>query len=385
MSDSIEPCHLEVSETDLDDLAGRLSRVRWPQPTTVDDTSQGPTLAKLTALVDYWRDQYDWRSTERRLNKLGQFHTVIDGLDFHFLHVRSAEPDAMPLLMTHGWPESILDFEKVIAPLTDPSAHGGKWADAFDVIIPALPGFGFSGKPSEPGWGIERTADAWITLMRRLGYSSWAAHGADIGMVITETIARKKPDGLVGVHFPFAVWPNTPEERAEATEAEQAMLAESDHFWTALSGYCTMQMTRPQTIGFSLDDSPVGLAAWLYSLIQDGCGTRGEAEKSFTYDELIDLIMMYWLPKAGASSARMYWEMAQNSHLADDVPAFKVDVPAGFTMFPYDHLRKSRRWIEARYTNIVRFTEAERGGHFAAIEQPAVLVAELRATFAGLR
>ena len=386
MSDSVEPFSLHVPESDLEDLAGRLARVRWPQPTTVDDSSQGPTLPRLTALVDHWRTGYDWRATERRLNELGQFRTVIDGLDFHFLHVRSPEPDALPLVLTHGWPESILDFEKMIGPLTDPAAHGGNPADAFHVVIPALPGHGFSGQPTTPGWGIERTGDAWVTLVERLGYSDrWAAHGADVGMLVTESIARKKPAGLVGIHLPFAVWPNTPQERATATVAEKEMLAETDHFWSVLSGYCATQMTRPQTIGYALDDSPVGLAAWIYSLVQDCCGTRGEAEKSFTCDELLDLIMMYWLPTAGASSVRLYWEMARNSHLDESAPRFEVDVPAGFVMFPFDHLRKSRRWIEARYTNVVRYTEAERGGHFAAIEQPDVVVAELRATFAALR
>jgi pimeloyl-ACP methyl ester carboxylesterase len=385
MTEPVLPYKLNVPETDLRDLWERLARIRWPEPTTVPDTSQGPRLEKLKSLVSYWSGGYDWRKSEERLNTLGSYHTVIDGLDIHFLHVRSPEPDALPLVMTHGWPESILDFEKMVGPLSDPAAHGGDRRDAFHLVIPSLPGFGFSGKPWDPGWGPRRTAQAWITLMRRLGYERWAAHGSDVGHLVTDAIARSKPAGLVGVHFPFVSWPASAQEIASATDAEKEMLASADHFWSVRAGYCVVQMNRPQTIGYSLADSPVGLAAWLYNMLQDGCGTPGDAEKSFTQDEILDLIMMYWLPNAGTSAARMYWEMARNSHLNPAAERPEIDVPAGFVMFPYDALRKSRRWIEARYTNIVRFTEAASGGHYSALEEPGVLVDELRATFRELR
>jgi pimeloyl-ACP methyl ester carboxylesterase len=385
MSDQIESIQLSVPQADLDDLRSRLSRVRWPAGRTVADTSQGPTPEKLAALVEHWRDRYDWRACEALLNGLGQFRTTIDGLDVDFLHIRSPEPNALPLLMTHGWPGSVLEFRKVIGPLTDPAAHGGDPADAFHLILPTLPGFGFSAKPAETGWGMPRIADAWIALMRRLGYDRWAAQGGDLGCGVTDEIARRAPAGLIGMHLNFAMFGPTPDEIADATPDERAMLGSAKYFWDHLSGYASEQSTRPQTIGYSLADSPVGLAAWIYAMFQDTCGTPGDAEATFTLDEILDDVMLYWLPNSGASAARLYWEMTQSGWSAPATIDSPTALPTGFTMPPKEHVRKSRRWLERRYSNVVYFNELDAGGHFTALEQPAGFVADVRATFARLR
>lgn len=385
MSDQIDPLHLSVPEADLDDLRARLGRVRWPEGRTVTDTSQGPTTEKLTALIEHWRDGYDWRTCEALLNDLGQYRTTIDGLDIDFVHVRSPEPDALPLLMTHGWPGSVLEFRKVIGPLTDPAAYGGDPADAFHLVLPTLPGFGFSAKPAETGWGIPRIADAWITLMDRLGYDRWGAQGGDLGTGVTDEIARRAPDGLVGMHLNFAMFGPEPDEIAGATPEEQAMLGSAKYFWDNLSGYAKEQSTRPQTIGYSLADSPVGLAAWIYAMFQDTCGTPGDAEASFTLDEMLDDIMLYWLPNSAASSARLYWEMTQSGWTAPATVDSPTALPTGFTMPPREHVRKSLRWLERRYSDIVHFRQLDAGGHFIALEQPEALVADVRATFRRLR
>ncbi|WP_405573754.1 epoxide hydrolase [Streptomyces phaeochromogenes] len=385
MSELIEPFTLSVPEEQLTDLRGRLSRTRWPDPETVPDTSQGPQLAKLRALHDYWLNTYDWRRCEKTLNCFGQSRTIIDGLGIHFLHVRSPEPDALPLVMTHGWPSSVLDFHKVIGPLTNPAAHGGDPRDAFHLVVPSLPGFGFSDRPTEPGWGFPRVADAWITLMDRLGYRRWGAQGGDLGCAVTDEIGRKAPDGCVGLHLNFAMFPPTPDEIRDATEHEQAMLDSAAYFWENLSGYAKEQATRPQTIGYSLAESPIGLAAWIYAMFQDTCGTPGDAEASFTLDELLDDIMLYWLPNTGTSSARTYWEMARSARPSAPNAAAPITLPTGFSMFPEEHVRKSQRWVERRYSNVVHFNEPEVGGHFAALEQPALFVDEVRTTFRSLR
>lgn len=385
MSDSIQPFTLRVPEEQLLDLNQRLARTRWPDRETVGDTSQGPQAAKVRALCDHWRDGYDWRRCETTLNGLGQSHTVIDGLGIHFLHVRSLEPDALPLLLMHGWPGSVLEFHKVIGPLTDPAAHGGDPRQAFHLVIPSMPGFGFSDQPAGPGWGLPRIADAWITLMGRLGYGRWGAQGGDFGAGVADAIGRRAPLDCVGLHYNFAMFQPSAAEMAEATPDERAMLASAKHFWDKLSAYAQVQMTQPQLIGYSLADSPVGLAAWVYAMFQDLCGTPGDAEASFTLDEMLDGIMLYWLPNAGASSARLYWETAMARASAPLAPPPPIMLPAGFTMFPQEQVRKSRRWIERRYGNVVHFGEPEQGGHFAALEQPGALVDEVRATFAGLR
>ncbi len=385
MSDHIESVHLSVSDTELADLHERLSRVRWPEGRTVTDSSNGPTPEKLKALIEYWRDTYDWRACEALLNSLGQFRTTIDGLEIDFLHIQSPEPNALPLLMTHGWPGSVLEFRKVIGPLTDPVAYGGDARDAIHLVVPTLPGFGFSAKPTGTGWNMGRIADAWITLMDRLGYDRWAAQGGDLGCGVTDEIARRAPVGLIGMHLNFAMFGPTPDEIADATPEEKAMLGSAKYFWDNLSGYAKEQSTRPQTIGYSLADSPVGLAAWIYAMFQDTCGTPGDAEASFTLDEMLDDIMLYWLPNSGTSAARLYWEMTQANWSAPATIDNPTTLPTGFTMSPREHVRKSRRWLERRYSNVVYFNELTAGGHFTALEQPDGFVSDVRATFQLLR
>ena len=381
MSDTIDRVTIAVPQEQLDDVRTRLARVRWPAGRTVSDASQGPTLEKIAALVDYWRDAYDWRKAEAELNAWGMYRTTIDGLDIDFLHVRSAEPNATPLIMTHGWPGSVLEFRKVIAPLTDPAAHGLDPEQAFHLVIPVLPGFGFSRKPSQTGWTPPRIAKAWVTLMDRLGYERWGAQGGDLGCAVSDEIGRLRPPGLIGTHLNFAMFPPTPDEVRDATAEEEAALADAKYFWENLSGYAKEQSTRPQTIGYSLADSPVGQAAWIYAMFQDTCGTPGDAEASFTRDEILDDVMMYWLPNSGASAARMYWEMEQSDWSSPATVENPITVPVGFTMPPKEHVRKSRRQLDRRYANVVYFNEPSAGGHFFALEQPDTLVADIRATF----
>jgi epoxide hydrolase len=384
----IRPFPLAVPQAELDALRARLLATRWPDRETVADTSQGPRLAKLQALVRHWVTGYDWRPTEALLNGLGSATTVIDGLDIHFLHVRSPEPDALPLVLTHGWPGSVLEFREVIGPLTDPVAHGGSAGDAFHLVIPSLPGFGFSGKPTGSGWDLRRTARAWTTLVHRLGYERFAAQGGDIGAGVTEEMAAlhtSAPSGLVGIHLNMAMFQPTEQEVAEASPDEQEMLAEARYYGDVLSGYAKQMATRPQTIGYSLADSPVGLAAWIYAMFQDVGGSRGDAEAVFSLDEILDDVMLYWLPNAGASAARVYWEMAQGRWAPPADVDSPVTVPTGITIMPGEYVRKSRRWAERRYTDLVHFEQVAAGGHFAVMEQPALLTEQIRATFRSLR
>ena len=384
MSEHISPFQLAVPQADLDDLQARLARTRFPDPETVPDTSQGPQLAKLRALVARWRDGYDWRRCEALLNGYGQYRTEIDGLGIHFLHVRSPEPDALPLLMTHGWPGSVLEFRHVVGPLTDPVAHGGKAADAFHLVLPTLPGFGFSDQPSASGWNGERIADAWIELMRRLGYARWAAQGGDWGSYITDTIGRKSPPGLAAIHLNMVMFEPTAQERADATPHEQQLLDDARHYDDCYSGYKKVHDTRPQAVGFGLADSPAGLAAWIYSFIQDAAQSDGDVESVLALDELIDNIMLYWLPNAGASAARLYWEV-HHAMQHGGAPQGPQPAPAGISVFPGELSGLSRRWAEKRFANLVHFNETARGGHFAAWEAPDIFVDELRAAFRPVR
>jgi microsomal epoxide hydrolase len=384
MTHPIEPFHLAIPQADLDDLRMRLTRTRWPDQETVKDTSQGPPLAKVRALVEHWRDRYDWRACETLLNGWGQFRTEIDGLGIHFLHIRSAERGALPLLMTHGWPGSILEFRDVIGPLTNPVAYGGRASDAFDLVIPSLPGFGFSDKPMAQGWNVARIASAWNTLMQRLGYERWAAQGGDWGATITTALGHMAPAGLVGIHLNMVMFQPTAQELGETDPAEQKMLADAQRYDQQYSGYFKLQMSRPQSIAFSLADSPVGLAAWIYALFQDISDSNSEPEQVFTLDAMLDDIMLYWLPNAGPSSARIYWEMGQAMR-SGGMPSAPMQTPTGISMFPGEQLRLSRRWAEARFSKLIHFNELTRGGHFAALEQPTAFVDELRATFSGLR
>lgn len=381
MSGAITPFTLNVPEADLDDLRRRLAGVRWPEAETVEDWRQGVPLNRARALVDYWRNAYDWRRCEKMLNGFGQFRTEIDGLGIHVLHVRSKQPDALPMLLTHGWPGSVIEFHKVIGPLTDPVAYGGDARDAFHVVIPSLPGYGFSDKPARHGWNVDRIAAAWIALMRRLDYTRYVAQGGDWGSVITTTIAQKRPPELAGIHLNLIAVPSQPMSDPPTPE-EQDMVASGEFYRTAEMGYAAEQSTKPQTLGYGLADSPAGQAMWIYEKFQSWTDCGGDPESLLTRDEMLDNIMVYWLTNSGASSARLYWES-----FASQVERLRsgVDVPAGFSLFPKELVRPPRAWVERVFNKIIHWNKLERGGHFAAFEQPAIFVDEVRKCFRRLR
>lgn len=380
MTDAITPFPIRVADIELVDLADRLARTRWPDAGTVTDGSQGPTLPAIRCLVERWQKGYNWRTAEALINSSGSSRTVIDGIGIHFLHIRSPEPDAVPLLLAHGWPGSILEFREMIAPLTDPVAHGGDARQAFHLIIPSIPGFGYSDKPTEPGWNVGRVAGAYAELMRRLGYDEhWCAQGGDWGAAVVSALAHMRAPGLSGIHLNMVMFRPTDQEVAEASREEQAMLADMKRYEAEQSGYMKLQNTRPQSVGFALADSPVGLAAWIYALFQDVSDSGGEPKRAIPLDHMIDDIMLYWLPNAGASSARFYWDNAQAQ---GGMPGDPIPLPAGVSMFPGEALRISRRWAEKRFADLRHYNQPERGGHFAAMENPAALVDDIRATFA---
>jgi pimeloyl-ACP methyl ester carboxylesterase len=370
--DLVAPFHLAVPDAELEDLRQRLDRVRWPEPETVEDWSQGARLKDVRALVDYWRKDYDWRRCEAMLNGFGQFQTRIDGLNIHFLHVRSPHADAAPMLLTHGWPGSVVEFHKVIGPLSDPTRFGGEAHDAFHLIIPSLPGYGFSEKPAARGWNVDRIAGAWIVLMERLGYGRWMAQGGDWGSRVTAAIGSIAPPSLAGVHLNMAIVP-FPESITDPTPQERAALADIEHYHDQDSAYRKQQETRPQTLAYGLTDSPTGQAAWIYEKFREWTDCGGQPESALSRDEMLDNIMLYWLPRAGGSSGRLYWERARAAPSAD------IKVPTGVSIFARELFRPSRRWAEAQMRNIVYWNELDRGGHFAAFEQPALFVDELRA------
>lgn len=378
MASRIMPFVLAVPETDLEDLRERLARTRWPEKETVDDWSQGVPLANLQALVEYWRTTYDWRRCEAMLNGWGQYRFEVDGLRIHFLHIRSPYEHALPLLMTHGWPGSVIEFHKVILPLTDPVACGGKAEDAFHLVLPSLPGYGFSDRPRDRGWDVERIARAWAELMDSLGYRRYVAQGGDWGAAVTTALARLAPPQLVGIHLtqPFVV----PSGGGGGTPEEERALQQLKRFNTRGSAYAMQQATRPQTLGYGLVDSPVGQAAWIYEKFYEWTDHDGSPESVLTRDELLDNIMLYWLPGTAASSARLYWESYPAA-----MKAMRIDVPVGCSLFPKDILRPPRIWAEQAYSKLFYWNELPCGGHFAALEQPELFVAELRACFAKLR
>jgi len=382
VSADVVPFRLEVPEEDLADLRQRLSRARWPEPATAGGWAQGVPLSYLQELCGYWAKGYDWRAAEARLNALGQFTTTIDGLKIWFIHVRSPLKGALPLIMTHGWPGSVVEFGKVIGPLTDPVSYGGNAADAFDVVCPSLPGFGFSGKPGTAGWGVERIAAAWAQLMARLGYQRYGAQGGDWGTSISASIGQQVPGSIAGIHLVPPLAPPDPATFGNLTERERAALASLKHSAEYDSGYSTEHATRPQTIGYALVDSPVALGAWIIEKFWAWTDCDGHPENVLTRDELLDNLMLYWLPSTGASSARLYWEsMRQVNEWISGELTDTVTVPAGCSVFPKELQRPSRRWAEKRFTDIRYWNEPAKGGHFAAFEQPALFTEEVRTFF----
>jgi pimeloyl-ACP methyl ester carboxylesterase len=379
MSHEITPFLVQIPAEQLDDLHDRLRRTRWPEAEPVDDWSQGVPLAYVRQLCEYWLDGYDWRAGEARLNQFPQFRTEIDGLPIHFLHVRSPHEDALPLVMTHGWPGSIVEFLKVIGPLTDPVAHGGDAADAFHLVCPSLPGYGFSGKPDRTGWNAARIADAWDELMRRLGYDRYGAQGGDWGSMVTVGLGMRHPEHLAGIHLNMVIAFPDRSERDNLTEREQAAMAALRHYNDEDSGYSKEQGTRPQTVGYGLVDSPAALCAWIVEKFWAWTDSDGDPLNVLTRDDLLDNVMLYWLPGTGASSARMYWESFRDPLLGP------VGVPAGCSIFPKEIFRPSRRWAEKQFTDIRYWNELEKGGHFAAFEQPELFVQEVRAAFRSFR
>jgi len=372
----IEPFRIEIPDAQLDDLRERLGRTRWPERETVDDWSQGIPLAYVQELCEHWRTGYDWRATEARLNAIPQFRTELDGLPIHFLHARSPHEHALPIILTHGWPGSVVEFQKVIEPLT----HPGDPADAFHVVAPSLPGYGFSDKPAAPGWSTKRIAATWAELMARLGYQRYGAHAGDWGSPITMHLAAQDPEHVAGIHLTMPVVPPAVfGELGELTEAEQAVLARFVEYQRSGSGYSTQQSTRPQTLGYGLVDSPAGQCAWIVEKFREWMDCDGNPENVLSKDELLDNVMLYWLPGTGASSARLYWESFRDR----DLP--KVAVPTACSSFPMEIIRIPRRAAELQFSDLRQWREHERGGHFAALEQPEAVVDDLVAFFRGLR
>jgi pimeloyl-ACP methyl ester carboxylesterase len=395
--DAIRPFRIDIPEQDLADLRRRVTATRWPDRETVMDQSQGVPLAKLRELVHYWGTDYDWRKIEARLNALPQFMTTIDGLDIHFIHVRSRHPNALPLIITHGWPGSIIELLKVIDPLTDPVAHGGRAEDAFDLVVPSIPGFGFSGKPTGPGWDPDHIAQAWAVLMKRLGYARYVAQGGDWGAPITSAMARQRPAELLGIHLnlPAAV-PADVQMALNSGEPAPAGLSDKeraafDALDTAAKkgnrAYFVMMTARPQAVGYGMTDSPAGLAAWI--LVHPGFAEwtyGGDPEKSPTKDEVLDDITLYWLTNSGTSTARLYWENSGRGVIsAAAQKTAEISLPVAITVFPRESYRTPETWARRAYRNLIYFNEVDQGGHFAAWEQPELFSAELRTAFRSLR
>jgi pimeloyl-ACP methyl ester carboxylesterase len=378
----ITPFRIEVPEADLDDLRQRLRRTRWPDPETVDDWSQGVPLRYLQRLCGYWADTYDWRVTEARLNAWPQLTVEVDGLGIHVLDARSPHPGALPLVLTHGWPGSVVEFLDVLGPLTDPPAHGGDAADAFHVLCPSLPGYGFSDKPTSAGWGVERIADAWAELMARLGHERYGAAGSDWGTTISTLLAHRDRDHVAGIHVVPPLAAPDPATFGDLTPAERAALADLERSGREESGYSEQQATRPQTLGYGLVDSPAGLCAWIVEKFRAWTDNGGDPEDALTRDQMLDDVMLHWLPGTGASSARLYWESIRLvSGWFTRATTDTVEVPTGCSIFPREVPRASRRWAERRYTDIRHWHELDRGGHFPALEQPALFVDEIRSFF----
>ena len=388
----IRPFHVDVAEEKLTDLRRRIAATQWPEKETVADQSQGVPLATMQELARHWGTEYDWRKCEAKLNALPQFMTEIDGLDIHFIHARSQHEDALPLVVNHGWPGSVIEQLKIIGPLTDPTAHGASAADAFHVVIPSMPGYGFSGKPTTTGWGPERMGRTWAELMKRLGYTRYVAQGGDQGAAVTDAMGRQEPEGLAGIHLNFLreALSNAGGLPADSEE-ERAALAAIKTFGTSGSGYFLEQATRPQTVGYALLDSPVALAAWMLDHDTDSyykisrAFTGGQPSGNLTRDHVLDNITLYWLTGTGASAARLYWDGGQATAHAAGQARPEMKLPVGFTAFPGEIFRAPRSWVELGYPTLSYFHEAGKGGHFAAWEQPQLFTEEVRAAFRSLR
>jgi pimeloyl-ACP methyl ester carboxylesterase len=390
----ISTFRIDIADEQIDDLRRRIAATRWPSKELVQDRSQGVQLATMKALARYWTTEYDWRKCEARLNALPQFMTVIDGVNIHFIHVRSKHEDAMPLIMTHGWPGSIIELLETIGPLTDPTAHGGDAEDAFHLVLPSIPGYGFSGEPGEVDWDAARIGHAWAELMRRIGYTRYVAQGGDRGAVVTDAMARQAPEGLLGVHINVltaVVVPGVAEQLPTESEQERAAHDALNTFSTDGSGYFQEMATRPETIGYALLDSPVALAAWMLDHDTDGyykiagAFVDGQPTGNLTKEHIVDNVTLYWLTGTGASAARDYWEDGRARARFAVEPPPPASVPVAFTTFPDEVWAAPRSWVEVAYPDLAYFNEVDKGGHFAAWEEPELFSAEVRAAFRGPR
>jgi pimeloyl-ACP methyl ester carboxylesterase len=392
---AVRPFRVDVPEEDLIDLRRRIAETRWPERETVADESQGVRLATIQELARYWATDYDLRRFEARLNALPQFMTEIDGLNIHFIHVKSPHEDALPLIITHGWPGSVVEMLEVVGPLTDPTAHGGQAEDAFDVVVPSMPGYGFSGEPKEVGWDAGRIAGAWAELMRRLGYTRYVAQGGDQGAGVTDAMGRQAPEGLLGVHFNFL--DAAPRELLMAALNIRLAFSMEDRAELSkvvagvMRGYFVEMNEHPQTIGYPLLDSPLGLAAWMLDHDADsyekisGAFLDGQPSGNLTRDHVLDNITLYWLTNTAASAARLYWETGKSASAAIKQPPPHVMLPVGYTVFPGEIFRAQRHWVKSAYHNLIYFNEVDRGGHFAAWEELELFAEEMRAAFTSLR
>lgn len=386
MTDDVTPFEIAVGDDQLNDLHERLARTRWVEPETVEDWSQGIPLAYMREICEYWTNSYDWPTRQERLNQFPQFRTTLSGdgdepLGIHFIHARSAEPDALALVLSHGWPGSTVEFMEVLGPLTDPAAHGGDPADAFHVVAPSLPGFGFSDKPTRAGWNADRIAAAWDELMVRLGYERYGAQGGDWGSLITTRIGMQDRGHCAGIHVNMPLAFPGPDDFADLTPGEMALLGKLQHYQEHESGYSKLQATRPQTVGYGLVDSPVGQAAWILEKFWGWTDNEGHPEDAVGRDALLDNVMFYWLNGTGASSGRLYWES-----FGDFVASgATVSMPTGISQFPKEINGTSRRWADRVYTDIRHWNELDRGGHFAAFEEPDLFVDEIRTFFRHIR
>lgn len=392
--EAIRPFTIKVPETEVADLLKRVLATRWPDKETVNDRSQGVQLRQIQELANYWAKNYDWRKTEAKLNVLPQFVTHIDGIDIHFIHIRSKKPNALPIILTHGWPGSFFELIKSIGPLTDPEAYGGRAEDAFDVVIPSMPGYGFSERPKATGWGPDRIASAWDVLMKRLGYSRYVSQGGDWGSVVANAMARQKPAGLLAIHVNMPA--TVPSEIAKSLNSgalaptglsakEKVAYNSLSYLYTKGAGYAGIMVTRPQTLGYGLSDSPVALASFFLDKFNDWTYSGGDAGKVLSKDEMLDDICLYWFTNTGASSARLYWENNNNNFNVVEQRTNEITIPVAITVFPGEIYQTPKTWALRSYRNLIYFNEVNNGGHFAQWEQPQLFAEEMRAAFKKVR